>query len=70
MVPYQVLLMGGHHVDVVCPEKKVKEMVATAIHDFEREQTYFEKRGHNLALTASATVCKCWYRQVWSPGEK
>jgi protease I len=58
MVPYQVLLMVGHHVDVVCPDKKVKEMVATAIHDFEQEQTYTEKPGHYFALTATFSSIK------------
>ena len=58
MVPYQALLMIGHHVDVVCPDKKAKETVVTAIHDFEREQTYTEKRGHNFTLTATFTSIK------------
>ncbi len=52
MVPFQMLLMVGHHVDSVCPDKKAGESVATAIHDFEGEQTYSEKRGHNFAITA------------------
>ena len=52
MVPFQMLLMVGHHVDTVCPDKKRGETVATAIHDFEGEQTYSEKRGHNFAITA------------------
>ena len=50
MVPYQMLLMVGHAVDVVCPGKKAGDTVATAIHDFEGEQTYSEKRGHNFQL--------------------
>ena len=53
MVPFQMLLMVGHHVDVVCPDKKAGETVATAIHDFEGEQTYSEKRGHNFRINAS-----------------
>ena len=52
MVPYQMLLMVGHQVDAVCPGKKAGETVATAIHDFEGEQTYSEKRGHNFRITA------------------
>ncbi len=52
MVPFQMLLMVGHHVDAICPGKKAGETVATAIHDFESEQTYSEKRGHNFRLTA------------------
>jgi protease I len=53
MVPYQMLLMVGHQVDVVCPGKRAGETVATAIHDFEGEQTYSEKRGHNFRLNAT-----------------
>src|SRR5688500_15798961 len=53
MVPYQMLLLVGHEVDAVCPGKKAGETVATAIHDFEGQQTYSEKRGHNFRLTAT-----------------
>jgi protease I len=53
MVPFQMLRMVGHEVDAVCPGKKAGDSVATAIHDFEGEQTYSEKRGHNFRLTAS-----------------
>jgi protease I len=52
MVPFQMLLMVGHNVDVVCPGKKAGDTVRTAIHDFEGDQTYSEKRGHNFALNA------------------
>jgi protease I len=52
MVPYQMLLLVGHRVDVVCPGKKPGETVATAVHDFEGQQTYSEKRGHNFRITA------------------
>ncbi|MEM1369503.1 MAG: DJ-1/PfpI family protein [Cyanobacteria bacterium P01_H01_bin.15] len=52
MVPFQMLLMVGHHVDVVCPGKKEGDTVKTAIHDFEGDQTYSEKVGHNFHLTA------------------
>lgn len=53
MVPFQMLLMAGHQVDAVCPGKQAGQTVATAIHDFEGEQTYSEKRGHNFRLTAT-----------------
>jgi protease I len=53
MVPYQMLLMVGHEVHAVCPGKRAGESVATAIHDFEGEQTYSEKRGHNFQLNAT-----------------
>lgn len=53
MVPFQALQMVGHTVHAVCPGKKAGEIVRTAIHDFEGDQTYSEKRGHNFALNAS-----------------
>ena len=53
MVPFQALLMVGHAVHAVCPGKKSSEFVRTAIHDFEGDQTYSEKRGHNFVLNAT-----------------
>jgi protease I len=53
MVPFQALLMVGHTVDAVCPGKKAGDAVRTAIHDFEGDQTYSEKRGHNFSLNAT-----------------
>ena len=53
MVPFQILQMVGHTVDVVCPGKRAGDHVPTAIHDFEGDQTYSEKRGHNFTLNAS-----------------
>jgi protease I len=53
MVPFQALLMVGHKVHAVCPGKKSGEFVRTAIHDFEGDQTYSEKRGHNFILNAT-----------------
>lgn len=53
MVPFQALLMVGHTVHAVCPGKKSGESVRTAIHDFEGDQTYSEKRGHNFPLNAT-----------------
>lgn len=52
MVPFQALLMVGHQVHAVCPDKKAGEQVRTAIHDFEGAQTYSEKPGHNFTLNA------------------
>ena len=52
MVPFQALLMVGHRVDAVCPGRRAGEKVRTAIHDFEGDQTYSEKPGHNFALNA------------------
>jgi deglycase len=53
MVPFQALQMVGHRVEAVCPNKKTGESVRTAIHDFEGDQTYSEKRGHNFTLNAT-----------------
>ncbi len=53
MVPFQALAMVGHTVHAVCPEKKAGESVRTAIHDFEGDQTYSEKPGHNFSLNAT-----------------
>ncbi len=50
MVPFQALQMVGHTVHAVCPGKKTGEFVRTAIHDFEGDQTYSEKPGHNFIL--------------------
>jgi protease I len=52
MVPFQALQMAGHTVHAVCPGKKAGEKVRTAIQDFEGDQTYSEKRGHDFALNA------------------
>ncbi|HZO95875.1 MAG TPA: DJ-1/PfpI family protein [Gaiellaceae bacterium] len=53
MVPFQALRMVGHEVDAVCPGKPAGASVRTAIHDFEGDQTYSEKPGHDFALNAS-----------------
>jgi protease I len=53
MVPFQALQMVGHTVHAVCPGKKAGEQVRTAVHDFEGDQTYSEKRGHNFTLNAN-----------------
>ena len=50
MVPFQALQMVGYTVHAVCPDKKGGESVRTAVHDFEGDQTYSEKRGHNFTL--------------------
>lgn len=52
MVPFQMLLMVGHQVEVVCPGKKSGDQVRTAVHDFDGAQTYSEKPGHNFTLNA------------------
>ncbi len=50
MVPFQALAALGYQVHAVCPGKKAGEFVRTAVHDFEGDQTYSEKRGHNFTL--------------------
>ncbi len=53
MVPFQALQMTGHAVHAVCPDKKAGDIVRTAVHDFEGDQTYSEKPGHNFTLNAA-----------------
>jgi protease I len=58
MVPFQALLAVGHRVEAVCPGKKAGDKVRTAVHDFEGDQTYSEKPGHNFALNATFAEVK------------
>jgi protease I len=53
MVPFQTLLAVGVQVDAVCPGKSAGDRIRTAIHDFEGDQTYSEKPGHNFTLNAT-----------------
>ncbi len=53
MVPFQALQMVGHTVHAVCPDKEAGDQVRTAVHDFEGDQTYSEKRGHNFTLNGT-----------------
>ena len=53
MVPFQALQAVGHTVHAVCPGKSAGQSVRTAVHDFEGDQTYSEKPGHNFALNAA-----------------
>ena len=69
MVPFQSLQIAGHRVDAVCPDKKAGQSVRTAIHDFEGDQTYTEKRGHNFTLNATfADVRAADYDALVIPG--
>lgn len=52
-VPFQSLQALECHVDAVCPKKKAGDSCPTAVHDFEGDQTYSEKPGHNFTLTAN-----------------
>lgn len=58
MVPFQALQMVGHTVHGVCPGKSAGQTIRTAIHDFEGDQTYSEKPGHNFALNFDFTKVK------------
>jgi protease I len=58
MVPFQALQILGYAVDVVCPGKKTGDQVRTAVHDFEGDQTYTEKPGHNFTLNANFSDVK------------
>jgi deglycase len=69
MVPFQALQIAGHSVHAVCPDKKAGDSVRTAVHDFEGDQTYTEKRGHNFALNATfADVKAADYDALCIPG--
>ncbi len=48
-VPYQMLLLVGHRVDAVCPDKKQGETILTAIHDFEGRKPTARSRGTAFA---------------------
>jgi len=50
MVPFQTLGAVGYTVEAACPDKAAGDVIRTAIHDFEGDQTYSEKRGHNFGL--------------------
>ena len=69
MVPFQALTMVGHTVHAVCPGKKSGDQVRTAVHDFEGDQTYSEKPGHNFTLNASfAGITPDDYHALVIPG--
>jgi protease I len=69
MVPFQALQMVGHTVHAVCPGKLAGQTIRTAIHDFEGDQTYTEKRGHNFTLNASfAEIDEGGYDALVIPG--
>jgi protease I len=69
MVPFQALLMVGHTVHAVCPDKKSGDYVMTAIHDFDGAQTYSEKPGHRFTLNATfADIAPDQYDALVIPG--
>jgi protease I len=69
MVPFQALAALGYTVHAVCPGKKSGEKIRTAVHDFEGDQTYTEKPGHNFALNATfSEVQPADYEALVVPG--
>lgn len=69
MVPFQALSMVGHQVHAVCPGKKAGDTVRTAIHDFEGDQTYSEKPGHNFQINFDFDAVKAEdYQGLVIPG--
>ncbi|MBB4284498.1 DJ-1/PfpI family protein [Roseospira goensis] len=69
MVPFQALAACGFTVHAVCPDKAAGDTCPTAIHDFEGDQTYSEKRGHTFTLNATfAEVNPADYDGLVLPG--
>lgn len=69
MTPFQILTLAGHEVFAVCPNKKKGDKVKTAIHDFEGDQTFSEKQGHNFELNADFDSVKAEeYDALYLPG--
>ena len=46
----QAMEAVGHTVHVVCPDKNAGDTIKTSLHDFEGDQTYTEKPGHNALI--------------------
>lgn len=69
MVPFQALMAVGYQVHAACPDKAAGDKVRTAVHDFEGDQTYSEKPGHNFQLNATfADVAAEDYDALVIPG--
>ncbi len=69
MVPFQALQLVGYTVHAVCPGKQAGDQIRTAVHDFEGDQTYSEKPGHNFTLNADfATIKAADYAGLVLPG--
>lgn len=69
MVPFQALAAVGYQVEAACPDKSAGEFVRTSVHDFEGDQTYSEKRGHNFTLNKTfAEINEAEYDALVIPG--
>jgi protease I len=65
----QAMHAVGHTVHVVCPDKKKGDILYTSLHDFETQQTYTEKLGHNYILNKTfAKVNPADYDAVYVAG--
>ncbi|KAI3499724.1 hypothetical protein L1887_35533 [Cichorium endivia] len=52
-VPFQSLQVLGCHVDAIAPNMEAGKTCYTAIHQFEGDQNFSEKSGHEFELTAT-----------------
>ena len=65
----QAMHAVGHTVHVVCPDKKAGDVIKTSLHDFEGNQTYTEKLGHDYPLNKTfADVDPADYDAVYCAG--
>ena len=65
----QAMHAVGHTVHVVCPDKKKGEVIKTSLHDFEGNQTYTEKLGHDYYVNKTfADVDPADYDAVYCAG--
>jgi protease I len=65
----QAMHAVGHIVHVVCPDRKAGDVLKTSLHDFEGDQTYTEKLGHNYILNKTfAEVDPAEYDAVYVAG--
>ena len=65
----QAMSAVGHTVHVVCPDKRAGDVLKTSLHDFEGDQTYTEKPGHNHILNKTfAEVDPAEYDAVYCAG--
>lgn len=46
----QAMEAVGHTVHVICPDKNAGDVIKTSLHDFEGDQTYTEKPGHDFVI--------------------
>ncbi len=65
----QAMHAVGHIVHVVCPDRRAGDILKTSLHDFEGDQTYTEKLGHNYILNKSfSEVNPAEYDAVYCAG--